>query len=88
MTEENNLPPRYDGDRCMQTIESWPIKTANGNMMGAAMCISSIVRYLWRLERKGEPLHQLDKVQWYFNRLRSYYEVPKEEVDPPPPELW
>jgi hypothetical protein len=41
---------------------------------GAATCISCIVRYLWRLERKGEPLAQLDKVQWYLNRLRSYYE--------------
>jgi hypothetical protein len=74
MTEQNDNPERYDGDRCMQTIESWPLKQANGNASGAMFCIGSILKYLWRLERKGEPLAQLDKAQWYLNRLRSYYE--------------
>jgi Protein of unknwon function (DUF3310) len=73
MVEENNNAERYDGDRCMQVIEGWPAKDANGNAVGAGMCISSIVKYLWRLERKGDPLAQLDKVQWYLNRLRGYY---------------
>jgi hypothetical protein len=74
MSEQNDNPERYDGDRCMQVIESWPIKPANGYASGAMFCIGSILKYLWRLERKGEPLEQLDKVQWYLNRLRSYYE--------------
>jgi hypothetical protein len=34
VTEQNDNPERYDGDRCMQVIESWPLKQANGNTMG------------------------------------------------------
>jgi Protein of unknwon function (DUF3310) len=75
MPEQNNNPPRYDGDGCMQTIESWPVKDANGNSAGAMFCIGSMLKYLWRMERKGDPLEQLDKVQWYLDRLRSYYET-------------
>lgn len=79
MTEQNDNPERYDGDRCMQVIESWPLKQANGNASGAMFCLGSILKYLWRIERKGEPLAQLDKCQWYLNRLRSYYEN-KDEI--------
>lgn len=56
MTEQNDNPERYDGDHCMHVIESWPLKQSNGNASGAMFCIGSILKYLWRLERKGEPL--------------------------------
>ncbi len=71
--DDNVLPERYDGDKCMVCIENFPPKQANGNAMGATMCISNIIKYLWRLERKGNSLNNLDKVQWYLDRLRSYY---------------
>lgn len=71
--EQNNNPTRYDGDKCMQFIEEFPLKEAQGNSSGAMFCIGSIIKYLWRLERKGHPLDQLDKVDWYLARLRSYY---------------
>jgi hypothetical protein len=71
--EINNNPPRYDGDRCMMFIEEFPLKEAKGNASGAMFCIGSIIKYLWRLERKGDPLDQIDKIEWYLRRLRSYY---------------
>lgn len=71
--ESNNYPDRYDGDKCMIAIEEFPVKNANGNSTGAMFCIGSIIKYLWRLERKGNPLDQIDKIEWYLKRLRSYY---------------
>jgi hypothetical protein len=71
--EAIDLPKRYDGDRCQCIIESWPLKAANGNMMGFASCISSVLRYLYRLEEKGDARQQIGKALWYLNRIRSYY---------------
>lgn len=71
--ESNNYPDRYDGDKCMIVIEEFPVKDANENTAGAMFCIGSIIKYLWRLERKGDPLDQIDKIEWYVKRLKSYY---------------
>ena len=71
--EQNNNPPRYDGDKCMKFIEGFPLKEAQGNSVGAMFCIGSIIKYLWRLERKEDPLEQIEKINWYLSRLKSYY---------------
>jgi Protein of unknwon function (DUF3310) len=71
--ESNNYPNRYDGDKCMLFIEDFPLKKNNSNPSGMMFCIGSIIKYLWRLERKGDPLDQIDKIEWYLKRMRKYY---------------
>ena len=74
MPEIIDNPPRYDGDRCQKIIEQWPIKKANGNTAGFAWCIGNVLKYLYRIEEKGDPVDQIDKAMWYLKRMRSYYE--------------
>jgi Protein of unknwon function (DUF3310) len=71
--EGNHYPDRYNGDQCMRFIENFPEKKANGYSSGAMFCIGCIIKYLWRLELKGDPLDQIDKIEWYLKRLKSYY---------------
>lgn len=32
------------------------------------MCLGNIIKYLWRMEHKNNPLENLDKAEWYFNK--------------------
>lgn len=31
--------------------------------------VAQVIKYLWRHEKKGKPLEDLKKAQWYLNRL-------------------
>ena len=73
-TEVIDKPSRYNGDHCQQIIEQWPIKKANGNSAGFSWCIGNILKYLYRIEEKGDPVQQIDKAIWYLNRIKSYYQ--------------
>ena len=73
-TEVIDKPSRYNGDHCQQIIEQWPIKKANGNSAGFSWCIGNILKYLYRIEEKGDPIQQIDKAIWYLNRIKSYYQ--------------
>ena len=41
-------------------------------------CKGNCIKYLWRYERKGKPLEDLLKAQWYLERLISSYEGRRE----------
>jgi hypothetical protein len=58
--------PYYNGTACMEAIE------AMGH--GKGFCIGNIVKALWRLDGKDTPQENLEKAQWYLNRLGSYYD--------------
>lgn len=73
-TEVIDKPSRYNGDHCQQIIEQWPIKKANGNSAGFSWCIGNILKYLYRIEEKGDPIQQIDKAIWYLNRIKTYYQ--------------
>lgn len=32
-------------------------------------CKGAVLKYIWRYERKGKPLEDLKKAQWYLNKL-------------------
>ena len=36
-------------------------------------CKGAVLKYLWRYERKGKPLEDLRKAQWYNKKLISTY---------------
>lgn len=35
--------------------------------------VGNCIKYLWRYKLKGEPLQNLEKCQWYLNRLMHIY---------------
>lgn len=34
-----------------------------------AFCTGSVIKYLWRWNKKGNPVEDLKKAQWYIDRL-------------------
>lgn len=67
-----NSPPHYGGKvECIDAIEASLTKEAfRGYLKG------NIEKYIWRYENKNElnPKQDLEKAQWYLNRLISTYD--------------
>lgn len=67
MTEEKdpevNGPQHYNGDECMVALEQagW----------GREGCLFNIGKYLYRFQAKGRPLQDIQKAQWYVDRLNE-----------------
>jgi len=62
--EAVNNPPHYGGDDCIEAIEaSMSREMYKGFLRGNAM------KYLWRYDKKGKPLEDLQKAMWYLERL-------------------
>jgi hypothetical protein len=54
----------YGNIECIEGIEaSMTAEAFQGYCKGACL------KYLWRYERKGKPLEDLQKAQWYLNKL-------------------
>ena len=63
-----NSPDHYTHGsiECIDAIEeSMTPEAFRGYCKGAA------IKYLWRYERKGKPLEDLQKCQWYLQKLIS-----------------
>lgn len=59
-------PPHYNYGKieCIEAIEeSMTSEAFKGYLKGNAL------KYLWRYERKGNALQDLQKAQWYLDRL-------------------
>lgn len=66
-----NHPSHYTYGKveCIDAIEeSMSTEAFRGYCKGAAM------KYLWRYERKGKPLEDLQKAQWYLVKLISSHQ--------------
>lgn len=62
--EEINNPSHYGGDACIEYIEdSMPCDMYEGFLRG------NVMKYLWRYDKKGKPLEDLQKAMWYLERL-------------------
>jgi len=56
----------YGSIECIEAIEeSMTIEAFKGYLKGNTM------KYLWRYERKGKHAEDLEKAQWYLDRLTS-----------------
>jgi hypothetical protein len=67
-----NSPAHYKtgGIECIDAIEaSLRIEAFRGYLKG------NIEKYVWRYETKGNPKQDLEKAQWYLNKLISTYEA-------------
>ena len=66
-----NHPSHYTYGKveCIDAIEeSMTTEAFRGYCKGAAL------KYLWRYERKGKPLEDLQKAQWYLVKLISSHQ--------------
>jgi hypothetical protein len=71
-TDLVNSPAHYKtGDvECIEAIEASLTKDAfRGYLKG------NIEKYVWRYETKGNPKQDLEKAQWYLNKLISTYDT-------------
>tara|TARA_R110000787_G_scaffold37078_3_gene94442 strand:+ start:14067 stop:14360 length:294 start_codon:yes stop_codon:yes gene_type:complete len=65
-TDPVNSPTHYNlfGIECIDAIEaSLSTEEFKGMLKGNA------IKYLWRYAYKGKPLEDLEKAQWYLNKL-------------------
>lgn len=65
-----NHPLHYGGNgiECIEAIEAMGI--------GPEFCRANAVKYLWRLDKKGNSLEDAKKAQWYVNRLVQQLSAP------------
>lgn len=63
-----NLPPHYtDGDvECIDAIRS-----ALGEAGFVAYCRGQIIKYTWRMGKKGAPAEDAAKAEWYAKVLKG-----------------
>ena len=61
-----NSPPHYKAGG-IEAIEG--IEASMGPEAFAGYIKGNILKYLWRYEKKGKPIEDLKKAQWYLGRL-------------------
>lgn len=61
-----NSPPHYKtgGIEAIEGIEASMAPEAYAGYLKG-----NIMKYMWRYERKGKPIEDLKKAQWYLDRL-------------------
>ena len=66
-----NQPPHYNngGVECIEAIEA---SMTQDEFIGYLR--GNCLKYLWRFRYKGKPLTDLQKSQWYLNKLIKVYE--------------
>jgi hypothetical protein len=71
--DEVNHPPHYNNGKveCIEAIEaSMSPQEYRGYLKGNAL------KYLWRYNYKGKPQQDLNKAQWYLNKLLEVMKSP------------
>lgn len=63
-------PSHYHGDACMLAIEE-----ALGVDGAIAFLRGQIIKYVWRLTLKGNPVEDNKKLGWYQQRLQGLLEL-------------
>jgi hypothetical protein len=59
----------YGSIECIEAIEeSMTDEAFNGYLKG------NCLKYIWRYQRKGKPLQDLEKARWYLDKLISRFE--------------
>lgn len=68
-----NHPAHYVSGKieCIDAIE-----VATEGLRGIeAMCAGNAIKYIWRFNRKGKPVEDINKAIWYLNRLKQSLEA-------------
>ena len=66
MSDAVEQPPHYNTGsiECIAAIEA-----SMSHIEFQGYCKANCLKYLWRFRYKGKPLEDLEKAQWYLNRL-------------------
>lgn len=62
-----NHPPHYDGENGIECIDA--IRAALGREKFIGFLQGQVLKYNWRLGKKGEAVVDAQKAQWYQNKL-------------------
>lgn len=73
-----NNPPHYSGKKfqCIDIMED-----VFGKETLINFCILNSFKYLWRYNKKFNPMEDLKKAQWYLNKAISLYAKPTDSSD-------
>lgn len=64
-----NSPPHYSKSR-IECIDAMASMSDGADMAShASYCWQSVFKYLWRFPYKGKSVEDLEKAQYYLNRL-------------------
>jgi hypothetical protein len=66
MTDMVNNPSHYN-QASIECIEA--IFAALGTDGFKSYCMGNAMKYLWRHQYKGKPVEDLQKAQWYINKI-------------------
>jgi hypothetical protein len=71
MADMVNSPAHYNqsGIECIEAIYE-----ALGPDGFKSYCQGNALKYLWRHQYKGKPIEDLQKAQWYINKIVEAYE--------------
>lgn len=66
MSDNVNNPPHYTTGKieCLDAIES-----SLGGYNFQSYLRGQVMKYIWRMDKKGRPLEDAKKAQFYLNRL-------------------
>lgn len=70
-----NQPPHYNSGS-IECIDAIQASMSDDEFIGYLR--GNCLKYLWRFRYKGKPLVDLQKSQWYLNKLVALYEAQNE----------
>ncbi len=65
-----NHPSHY-ADGAIECIDAIEAALSQEEFQG--MLKGNVLKYLWRSQKKGKPLEDLQKARWYLNKLIEAY---------------
>lgn len=66
MADMVNHPPHYQSESGIECIDA--IRAALGDAAFVAHCRATAVKYLWRADKKGRTIEDIEKAIWYLQR--------------------
>lgn len=69
VSDNVNHPAHYQSQSGIECIDA--IMAMTGDMVDGdeAFLAGTIMKYIWRYQNKDNPIQDLEKAQWYLNKL-------------------
>lgn len=66
MTDMVNHPPHYQSESGIECIDA--IVAALDRQSAIAYCKGAVIKYMWRSDKKGCSVQDMQKAAWYANK--------------------
>lgn len=70
-----NHPSHYASGK-IECIDAMEVATEGLNGI-EAVCAGNAIKYIWRHQKKGKPIEDIEKAIWYLNHLLEHYKEVK-----------